>query len=272
MKEGLWKRHRRSNIHRSRRERRASFGEMVQFDGSHHHWFEQRRASCCLMNMIDDATNTGLSFLSEEETTKAAMLLLWRWIERYGIPQSVCCDKKNAFVITREATLEEELAGIQAESHFERACRKLGIEVIVANSPQSKGRVERNHAIYQDRFVKELRLAGIANIQKANEFLQETYLPKINAKFSVPPRDKEDGHVFAPSREVLTNIFCYEENRLLSNDYLIRYKTRLFQVTKTNKRLPRPKMSIIVRELLGGTIKSIFNNAELDFTELNKTK
>ena len=112
------------------------------------------------MNMVDDVTGITLSFLSEEETTKEAMKLLWKWIENYGIPQAICSDKKNAYVLTRESNDEEILKGITPKSHFELAYEKLGIDVIVANSPQSKGRKIRNHKVYQDRFVKELRLAN----------------------------------------------------------------------------------------------------------------
>lgn len=270
IKEGLWIKKRNKAVHRSRRERRECFGQMVQFDGSHHKWFENRGIKCCLMNMVDDATGTTLSFLSEEETTKDAMKLLWMWIEKYGIPQAVCCDKKNAYVLTRKANDEEILKGITPKSHFELACEKLGIQVIVANSPQSKGRVERNHKVYQDRFVKELRLANIDNIDGANKLLENKYLPKINKKFAVEPIDKEDGHSPKASNEILKDVFCYEYSRVVSNDYVIRYENRLFQITKTDKDLPRPKNTIILRERLDGTIKLIFNNKELKFIELDK--
>ena len=270
IKEGLWIKKRNKAVHRSRRERRECFGQMVQFDGSHHKWFENRGIKCCLMNMVDDATGITLSFLSEEETTKDAMKLLWMWIEKYGIPQAVCCDKKNAYVLTRKANDEEILKGITPKSHFELACEKLGIQVIVANSPQSKGRVERNHKVYQDRFVKELRLANIDNIDGANKLLENKYLPKINKKFAVEPIDKEDGHSPKASNEILKDVFCYEYSRVVSNDYVIRYENRLFQITKTDKDLPRPKNSIILREHLDGTIKLIFNNKELKFIELDK--
>merc|ERR1711964_496715 len=152
----------------------------VQFDGSHHEWFEERGVKCCLMNMVDDATGTTLSFLDEAETTVAAMRLLWAWILRYGIPQAVYCDRKNAFVLDREPTVEQQLRGVTPKSPFELACQKLGIEVIVARSPQAKGRVERNHGVYQDRFVKELRLAAISEIADANEYLRTTYLDRLN--------------------------------------------------------------------------------------------
>ena len=218
IEKGLWKIKRRRRKHRSRRDRKEQFGEMVQFDGSLHDWFEGRRGKCCLMNMVDDAKGTTLSFLTEEETTDAAMMLLWSWIEQYGIPQAVYCDRKNAFVLTREPTLEEQLQGIEPKSHFQKACEKLGIEVIIAYSPQAKGRVERNHGVYQDRFVKELRLMDISTIEDANDFLEKTYLPKINSKFEKEALCSIDAHVPIESTESLKDILCYEYERTVSND------------------------------------------------------
>jgi transposase len=187
IEEGEWKGKRNSAEYRSRRQRREHFGELVQFDGSHHRWFEERGPSCCLMTMIDDARNIRLSRFYEHETLEAGMGVFSLWIMKYGIPESLYCDKKNAFVLTREPDDAELLAGItEPKSHFGRACGKLGVQVIAANSPQAKGRVERNHGVDQDRLVKELRLAGICTIEAANEFLEKYYLPKMDRKFSLP--------------------------------------------------------------------------------------
>jgi transposase len=266
--EGLWKRQRRSAEYRSRRDRRESFGELIQFDGSHHKWFENRGVKCCLMTMIDDATNIRLSMFFEEETTAAAMTVLSCWIKRYGIPQALYCDKKNAFVLTREPTEAEILKGVtKPMSHFGKACDKLKIDVIAANSPQAKGRVERNHKVDQDRLVKELRLAGISKIEEANKFLENTYLPKINTKFSVPPADSADAH--APLCGVdIKDIFCFESERAVSNDYVVHYECQLFQILKTNKKLPRPRDKVIVRVRLDGMVFILWQEKQLQFRKL----
>ncbi|GMO19131.1 MAG: ISNCY-like element ISTde1 family transposase [Treponemataceae bacterium] len=246
LEEGLWTRERRSSEYRSRRDRRESFGELIQFDGSHHRWFEGRGLKCCLITLIDDATNTRLSQFFEEETTAGAMEVLKLWIGKYGIPQALYCDKKNAFVLTREPTDAELLKGItKPKSHFGKACGKLGIEVIAANSPQAKGRVERNHGLDQDRLVKELRLAGISTIETANKFLLETYLPKINAMFSKPAKSPQDAHIPLFNTD-LSNVFCFEYERTVTNDYIVRFECRLFQILKTNQRLPHPKNKVTV--------------------------
>jgi hypothetical protein len=266
--EGLWERKRSSREYRSRRERRSRFGELVQFDGSPHDWFEGRAPRCCLITLIDDATNTRMSQFFEEETTAGAFVTLKRWIERYGIPQNLYCDHKNAFVLTREPTDAELLKGVtKPKSHFGKACGKLGIEVIPAGSAQAKGRVERNHGIDQDRLVKELRLAGISSIEEANRFLLETYLPKMNSKFSRLAASKEDAHV--PLLEVnLLDIFCFEYERVVSNDYVVRFETRLFQILKENRAWPRPKKQVLVHKKLDGSIVILWNNKPLKIKEI----
>jgi len=253
--EGAWKPRRQRREYRARRERRRKFGELVQFDGSHHQWFEDRAGKCCLMNMVDDATGTTLSFLVEQETTEAALRLLWAWIDRYGIPQAVYCDRKNAFVLDREPTVSEQLRGFTPRSHFERACDELGIEVIVARSPQAKGRVERNHAVYQDRLVKELRLAGISEIQAANEFLREGYLDSLNQKFAKPPVDEVDAHVRLLGGENLANILCFTEPRIVARDYVVQFDNRLFQIQRQKRRrLMAPGTPIRVHKWLDGSL------------------
>jgi len=269
MAEGLWRRRRKSNPHRSRRERRECFGELVQYDGSHHKWFEGRGPSCCLMNMVDDATGTTLSMLFEQETTEAAMTLLSRWIAKYGIPQALYGDRKNSFVISREPSVEEQLAGVQPRSHFQKACAKLGIEVLVAHSPQAKGRVERSHGVYQDRFMKELRLAGISGMAEANRFLEETYLPAVNAKFARPPACPQDGHAPVLGAD-LREIMCFEDTRVLSRDFVVSFERRLFQVLPGNRPKPRPGDKITVRVRLDKSLDLYFRDEKLSVREIDK--
>jgi transposase len=251
---GDWQGNRRSKEYRSRRDRKEYFGEMVQFDGSHHDWFEGRRPRCCLITMIDDATNTRLSRFFEEETIAGIMEVFSLWIMTYGIPESLYCDKKNAFILTREPTDAELLRGItEPKSHFGRACEKLGVQIIAAHSPQAKGRVERNHGVDQDRLVKELRLKGISTIAEANNFLEKTYLPKMNQKFSRKAAKPEDAHVPLGNAD-LKSIMSLEHERTVGNDYVIRFETRLFQILKTKKILPRPKDRVTIRIDLDGCL------------------
>ena len=268
LKAGLWERKKKSSEYRSRRTPRACFGELIQFDGSHHDWFEGRGPHCCLITMIDDATNTRLSQFFEEETMFGAMILLKMWIKRYGIPESLYCDKKNAFVLTREPTDVELLAGIlKPKSHFGKACDRLGIEVIAANSPQAKGRVERNHGVDQDRLIKELRLENIGAIEEANKFLLETYLPKMNRKFSRSARSGDDAHV-NPGKVKLDDILCMEFDRRISRDFIVRFQARLFQILETNKPLPRTEDKVLVRMKLDNSVHIIWKDKPLQVKEI----
>ena len=186
-------------------------------------------------------------------------------IRTYGIPDALYCDRKNAFVLTREPTDGELLAGlIEPKSHFGKACveppvRKLGVTVIAARSPQAKGGVGRNHGVDQDRLVKELRLAGISTIAEADRFLEKNYLPKMNRKFSRPAAKPENAHV-PPGDVSLKDIMCMEYERVVANNYVIRFETRLFQILKTKKPLPRPKDKVLVRIRLDGSISNVEEN------------
>ncbi len=185
IKEGLWKKIRKRKQYRSKRERKKYFGELVQMDGSHHDWFSNDTEDC-LMNMVDDATTITYSKLFEEETTKAAMLTLWEWIEKYGIPLALYTDKFNVYIVNIKTKLEGE---VQLTA-FAKACKKLDIKIITANSPQAKGRVERNNGVYQDRFVKELKFQKIKDRKNANKLLQEKFCNELNEKFAlknIPP-------------------------------------------------------------------------------------
>jgi transposase len=266
---GLWSKKRDRKAHRQRRERRKRFGELVQMDGSPHKWFEERGDKCCLMEMVDDATGETLGLFSEEETTRSAMELLRKWIALYGVPEALYTDKKNVFIASRDATLDEQLAGREPETQFSRACGQLGIRIIAANSPQAKGRVERKHWVQQDRLVKEMRLNGICAIKDANDLLDSGFMEKLNKKFGVEPADKTDAHRPAPKTTALDDIFCLEENRKVANDWTVRYKDKLFQILK-QPLLPNAKATIAVRETFGGDVCLVFRDKKIKFSEITQ--
>lgn len=219
---GFWQKRRKRAGHRSWRERRAHFGELVQMDGSHHEWFEKRAERCCLMNMVDDATSKSLPRLSEQETIFSAMELLWQWLDRYGIPGALYTDQKNVYVVDEKTRERAADSGEEVLTQFGRACKKLGIEIITAHSPQAKGRVERSHGTYQDRLVKELRLADINTIAAANELLQSGYVDQLSERFAVSPRSAADYHRSAKGYD-LAAIFCIEEQRTVAADWIVRF-------------------------------------------------
>jgi transposase len=266
LKAGLWQKRRKRGKHRSWRERRAHFGELVQLDGSPHQWFEKRAPKACLMNMGDDAQSTTLSWLAEEETIFAAMQLLWQWIDRYGIPHSLYTDKKNVYVIDEKTREKAADSGEEVFTQFGRACWQLGIKIITAHSPEAKGRVERNHGIYQDRLVKELRLAEINTIVAANEFLQNDYCDQLNERLAVAPRSEVDFHRSAKDYD-LASIFCIEEERTLTLDWVVRFDNQFYQLQPLrNTQLPKGK--VLVRRYLNGELHFCYDERDLPYTLL----
>ncbi len=266
--EGKWQRQRKRSPYRQRRERRERFGDLVQMDGSFHHWFGPDHPENCLVEMIDDATGIRVSLMAKEETTEACMRLLWQWVERYGIPKALYTDKKNVFITNRPATLGEQLAGEEPKTAFGKACARLDIGIIPANSPQAKGRVERAHGVAQDRLVKELRLRAVTTIDGANEVLGGGFIDHLNEKFAIAPTGKEDAHRPVPKGVKLAEVFSMEEGRSVANDWVVRYDNRFLQISKDNRVLPRPKDKVIVRRLLDGRVQLVYAGQALRFREI----
>ena len=235
--EGLWSKARQRKAHRRRRERRAHFGELVQLDGSFHDWYQGRGPRACLMNMVDDATSTVEAYLGDEETIWAAAHVLRQWIGKYGVPLALYTDWKNVYV--RQPTEKEQLHGTVPVTQFGRMCQKLDIKIMAANSPQAKGRVERGNGTHQDRLIKKMGRKKIRTHETANRYLQEEYLADHNARFARPAAEPQDYHRKAPSARELEQVFCLETERSISNDWVVRYESRYFQLERTSDYPPR---------------------------------
>jgi transposase len=262
---GLWSRARKRAPHRQRRERKAHFGELVQLDGSFHLWYEARGPRGCLMNLVDDATGRTLARLGAEETIWAAVDVLRRWIETYGVPLALYTDWKNVYV--RPPNAAEQATGAVPLTQFGRMCGGLGIQIIAASSPQAKGRVERNHGTHQDRLVKKLRRLGISDATAANAFLEATYLPEHNDRFAQAPASAEDFHRRTPSRVALDRALQLEDTRVLSNDWVIRYDTRYLQIARQSHLAPA-RSTVLVREAVTGAIEIRYRGRLMRWTEI----
>jgi transposase len=247
---GLWSRARKRSPYRRRRERKAHFGELVQLDGSFHPWFEGRGPSSCLLTLVDDATGRSLGRFGAQETIWAAVGVLRRWIERYGVPRALYTDWKNVYV--RAATPAEQVTGAEPLTQFGRMCATLGIQIIPASSPQAKGRIERNHGTQQDRLVKKLRRKGIADLEHANAFLEATYWAEYNARFARPAASADDYHIVRPRSVRLDTVFRLEETRTVSNDWVVRYDNRLLQLARQSGQAPARSTVVVAEDVAGG--------------------
>ena len=239
----------------------------MQMDGSIHKWFEDRVSEyCCLMNMVDDATGITMSLFDYEETTACAMRLLWKWIERYGIPAALYTDRKNVYVPSEKSNLKAEQSGSEVVTQFGRACQKLGIRIITAHSAQAKGRVERSNGTYQDRLVKEMRLEGISDINSANELLYGGFLDQLNEKFCVEPREKADFHRSALGYD-LESIFCIEQQRAITRDWIVRFENKYYQLKRQSKYGPASG-KVLVRKYLNSELHFNYRGQDMDYDQL----
>lgn len=270
MAEGMWRRKRKRGPHRKWRPPKQHFGELVQMDGSFHDWLE-RGDQPCLIDMVDDATSRMSGGFFEQETTEGAMRTLWEWIERYGVPRALYTDHKNVYVVDREPTRDEQLAGLPALSAFGKACHRLGIEIIAAASPQAKGRIERRHGVLQDRLVKELRLLGVKDLARANDLLRGGgFIEAINARFAHDAASVIDYHRPLPSGLALEDVFAFEQSRTVQNDWTISWEGRWYQITGPARDLPRRRERILARRRLDGARFLLRGARLLQFHELPK--
>jgi len=266
LEEGLWTLVRKQRAHRRWREPKEHFGELVQLDGSFHHWFEDRGPEGCLMNMVDDATTETLGRLGEQETIWTAAGVLRCWIETYGVPLALYVDWKKVYV--QEPTEKQLLRGEDAVTQFGRMCADLDIRIIAANSPQAKGRVERNHGTHQDRLVKKLRRKGIQDYAAANEYLETEYLPEHNRRFARKPASPADYHRPKPSRKQLDEVFHLETPRVIDNDWVVRYKNRFLQVTPQARNYAPAKGKVVVCQWEDGRLEIRYRGQKVRWKEI----
>jgi transposase len=253
---GIWIRKRKNKKHRKRRERRSCLGMMLQMDGSHHDWFEGRSAKCVLMVMIDDATNKTYARFYPAETTQAAFDVFGRWIRRYGVCGEVYVDRHGIY---RDEDHPDK------PTQFGRAMKELGVRLIMAHSPQAKGRVERRNAVFQDRLVKEMRLRGIRDMDQANAFLEQVFLEEMNRRYSVEARKSADAHRPLAAGEVLEEILCVKEERTVGQDWCVRWKNRWLQIDQKHESLNLAGRRATVRQLADGALRLSYGEHRLEY-------
>jgi transposase len=248
----------RVHLQRERRERR---GELVQIDGSYHAWLEGRGPKACLLLFVDDATSAVLAAeFVNQESFFAYGKLCKTYFRSTGLPVAFYSDKFSVFRAN---------SSIEAVTQFRRALEALGIDLICANSPQAKGRVERANQTFQDRLVKEMRLRGINDYQAANAYLPE-FILFYNRKFAVLPRSTGDDHLPLDPAIDLDFLFSIQDIRTISKDLLIQFDHVTYQII-TN----RPPQNLIKREVLvtqdeSGAISAYLNHQKLTLKIIHK--
>lgn len=262
---GLWTVKIRKQKHRSWRERKDHFGEMPQFDGSHHDWFEGRGEKCVLLASRDDANNLVFARFYEFEGTKPVFDFWMRYIRRRGKPKAIYLDRHSTYKVNHKIALDEKTL-----TQFGRACEELQIGLINARSPEAKGRIENLFKTFQDRLVKELRLKNISTIEEANAFLETEFLPKFNRKFMVSPKKKANFHQPLTAKDNLEKSFSIKSERLVNNDFTIRFQSRWYQLLAVQPKLVLKRSKVTMEERLNGQLVIEQQGITLNYKQINR--
>jgi hypothetical protein len=263
---GLWQSRKRKleTIHQWR-ERRACFGELVQWDTSDHDWLEGRGERLYLIAMIDDATSRVYARFVRHDTTEENMRVLWGWLERYGRPLAFYTDKAAMFETAPKASTGEEPASLPA-TQITRALAELGIERISAHSPQAKGRIERFFNTAQDRLVKLLRVSGICTIEAANACLDAEFLPDWERRFTVTPANDTDAHRPLTELHNLSATLSRVELRAIATDYTVQFEGQRYQIARSSVKVGMKGQKVRVEARLDGTLAMRFEGAYLEIS------
>ncbi len=249
------------------RDRRSSYGELEQFDGSYHDWFEGRNPllpEACLLASIDDATGRITNAKFDHNESVEAVFSFWlEYINQNGIPVEIYLDKFSTYKINYPNAVDN--AGLMTQ--FKRAMKELGTNLISANSPQAKGRVERLFETLQDRLVKEMRLTKINTIEEANIFLKNTFIPWYNGRYAVIPKSNNNYHrrVDISTGQKLKSIFAKHYIRGINNDFTIQYKSKWYQLKEIQPTTVFKTDKVLIEERLNNTIKIKYKNHYLNF-------
>jgi len=257
----------RRKIHRQRR-RMPKAGLLVQMDSSQHRWLKSIKDKWWLIAMVDDATNkVPYAKFVPKDTLFANMHVIRRFIEIEGLFYSLYVDKASHFKTTRHGGLHYNVAQEQEETQIERALGELGINIIPANSPQAKGRIEVTFRLFQDRLIKEMRLAGIKNYDEANKFLLEKFLPWYNSRFT---HEAESAYMPLPKDKNLDLVFCIKKERVVNNDNTVQIYGQTIQILPSKIKRSFAKSKVDVCLLKDNRIYVLYKGIVIAESNLSK--
>src|SRR4249920_2111757 len=255
-------RKRRGNKHRSRRERKAAEGMMLQVDGSPHDWLEGRGPWLCLVGAIDDATGkVPRAFFEPAESSWAYFRLFSEIFKKQGLCQSVYSDRHSIFWTDREPTIEEQLKNQRPTTEVGRGLEELGVTLILAGSPQAKGRIERLWGTFQDRLVSELRRAQAKSKAQAQAVL-DRYLTEHNLKFAKPPANAVPAWRKVSLKQIEQSL-CFKQQRTVAKDNTVSFEGTLFQIPKSSPYRSYANKRIDVHVLLDGAVEFFYQKEKI---------
>lgn len=247
------------------RERRQRRGELVQIDGSYHAWLEERGSKGCLLLFVDDAGSEILAgeFVKTESYFSYGNLCK-RYFQEVGTPVAFYSDRFSVFRHNRSGPV-----GNESITQLQRALNNFGTDIICANSPQAKGRVERANKTCQDRLVKELRLRNICTYEEANAYLPE-FIRWYNRKFAVQPACLTDDHLPLKPGTDLDFIFSIHDNRTLSKDLLLHYNGITYQVVTKRHPVYLAKREVLVTMDDQDVVSAWLDGTRLELKQVGK--
>src|SRR4030067_433723 len=254
--------------HRSRRTRMPKSGLLIQMDSSEHQWLGGD--SIWLIATIDDATGeVPYALFVGSDSTENNMRVIKRLIEKKGIPVALYTDGASHFITQRHYSYRVNLKCDYSPTQIQSALNELGVGLIIAGSPQAKGRVERLFGTFQDRLLKELKLHNISSIEQANRYLNNVFIPKFNKKFSIDPKDPESAWRSVPRGVNLDSVVSIKEQRTVMADNTISYKNRVFQILTDKYIISFAKAKVVVEKRLDGSIHIRYKDQYLNFKEIS---
>lgn len=244
------------------RTRRNCLGELIQLDGSPHDWFEGRADECTLLVFIDDATSAIMHmYFCESESTLSYMTATRQYIDKHGKPVAFYTDKHGVFRVNHASNEDKNKL-----TQYVRALKELNIELICANTPQAKGRVERANKTLQDRLTKEMRLAGITGIDEANQWLGG-FIEDYNRRFAKLAKHQQNVHrPVYETQDELYDIFSWQLTRQVSKALTLQYDRVKYMLSNTpdNERLAGK--NVMIYDYPDGNIDIKYLGKSLEFT------
>ncbi len=252
---------RRGIQHRSRRARRASEGMMLQVDGSPHDWLQGRGPRLCLIGAIDDATSKVMgAFFAPAESSWGYFHLFSDIFKHHGVSQSIYTDRHSVFFTDREPTLEEQLINRKPTTEVGRGLQDLGVTLILAHSPQAKGRIERLWNTFQDRLVSELRLAKANSVEQATVVL-DRYLPVHNRQFAKPAQAQPAWRKLSALK--IERALCFKQQRTVAKDNTVTFQGTVLQIPKTSPFRSHANKRVEVHVMLDGAVEIFYKTEKI---------
>ena len=244
-------------------------GLLIQMDSSQHNWIPSIEQKWWLTATIDDATNeVPYAKLYLTDGVFNNMEVIRKTIEIKGLFYALYVDKASHFKTTRYGGLHVNVAPEQEDTHIERALDELNIRLILANSPQAKGRIERLFGTFQDRFIKELRLRGIKDYKSANRYLQEEFVPYYNKRFA-HKEGIESAYTPIPAEVNLELIFSKRFERVVNLDNTIKFQGNIIQIPPSKYRISFAKCVVEICLVSSGKIYVLYKGNTIYTTYLS---